>query len=216
MREYLGLQTMADGQDATRLILRILLMLVFLTIVIKGAYGRRRHSTDMVFTYWLFGIVTFSISFLLRKVPMELGFALGLFAVFGVLRYRTESIAVKDLTYLFVVIGIALINALANRKISFVEMVIVNGAISLATVCLEHIELVNIKRKPREGSIILTYDRVDMLAPSQRKALLSELSKRLNIPLTRVEVHNANLLRDTAKISVFFEDKDAPVQLPAA
>lgn len=199
MKEFLGLDVIFDGQDAARLLFRLFLNLVFTWIVIRGAYSRRNHSSDHVFTYWLFSIVTFCICFLLRKVPMELGFALGLFAVFGVLRYRTESIAIKDLTYLFVVIGLALINSLANKKISFSELMIVNIVISGATYFLEG------SGRGQEGSLLLTYDRVDRLAPSRREDLVKELSTRLDLPLTRVVVHEADMLKDTARIAVFFK-----------
>jgi hypothetical protein len=198
MKDLLGLDVLFDGPDTVRLLFRLCLVVVFTAIVIRGAYSRRNHSVDHVFTYWLFSLVTFSIAFLLRKVPMELGFALGLFAVFGVLRYRTESIAIKDLTYLFVVIGIALINALANKKISFSELMLVNAVISGATYFLEG------SGRSQEGSLLLTYDRVDRLAPNQREDLMAELSRRLNLPLTRIVVHEADMLKDTAKISVFF------------
>jgi hypothetical protein len=198
MNDLLGLDVLFNGPDALRLLFRLTLLVVFTGFVIRGAYSRRNHSTDHVFTYWLFSLVTFSIAFLLRKVPMELGFALGLFAVFGVLRYRTESIAIKDLTYLFIVIGLALINSLANKKISFFELMMVNVVISGATYFLEG------TGRGQEGALLLTYDRVDRLAPSQRKDLIAELSTRLNLPLTRLVVHEADMLKDTAKISVFY------------
>ena len=76
-------------------------------------YYRLYRDRDYVFTYFLINLVTFSLAYLLSNVPIELGFALGLFAVFGILRYRTEAIRVRNLTYLFVVIGVALLNALA-------------------------------------------------------------------------------------------------------
>lgn len=200
IEEYLGLDSFMDVSDTLRLVFRLCLTLAFTAWVICGSYSKRYRSTDHVFTYWLFSIVTFSIAFLLRKVPMELGFALGLFAVFGVLRYRTESIAIKDLTYLFVVIGISLVNSLANKKISLVELLVVNTAIAGASYFLEG------TWRKRESSLRLTYDQVNRLAPQNRDALIRELSERLEMPLTHVVVHSVDLLRDTADISVFFND----------
>lgn len=198
MTSYLGLDEFMNLKDTVRLIFRLGMTLFFCAWVIRGSYARRYNNTDQVFTYWLFAIVTFSIAFLLRKVPLELGFALGLFAVFGVLRYRTESIGIRDLTYLFVVIGLALINSLANKKISFSELLVVNSAIAGGTYFLEG------AWKKRESSLMLTYDQVNQLAPHKRPLLLKELGARLDIPLTRVQVHEVDLLRDTARISVFF------------
>jgi len=199
MREYLGLDEFLDGPDTLRLLFRLALTVFFAAWVIQGAYSRRYRSSDHVFTYWLFSLVTFSIAFLLRKVPMELGFALGLFAVFGVLRYRTESIAIKDLTYLFVVIGISLVNALANKKISLVELLVVNSAIAGGAYVLEG------AWKKRETCLHLVYDRVDQLSPQKRPLLVKELSQRLDLPLNRVVVHSVDLLRDTVEVSVFYD-----------
>lgn len=199
MREYLGLNEFIDGPDTLRLVFRLAITLFFTAWVIKGSYSRRYRSSDHVFTFWLFSVVTFSIAFLLRKVPMELGFALGLFAVFGVLRYRTESIAIKDLTYLFVVIGLSLVNSLANKKISLAELLVVNTVIAGGAYLLEG------AWKKREAVLRLTYDRVDQLAPHKRAELIAELSTRLDLRLTRVTVHEVDLLRDTAAISVFFD-----------
>jgi Domain of unknown function (DUF4956) len=199
MMDYLGFQEGFDSSDTAKLFFRLILEVLFAAIVIRGSYSRRHHNAEHVFTLWLFSIVTFCIAFLLRKVPMELGFALGLFAVFGVLRYRTESIAIKDLTYLFVVIGLALINALSNKKISFAELAVVNMAIVGAVVILERPWAVH------EGTIRMLYDKVDLLGPQHRPRLLEELSVRMDVPVTRVVVHNVDLLRDTAELSIFFD-----------
>jgi hypothetical protein len=198
MRDYIGFDQLFDAGDTSRLVFRLVLEVVVSAIVIRGVYSRRHQSSEHVFTFWLFSIVTFCIAFLLRKVPMELGFALGLFAVFGVLRYRTESIAIKDLTYLFVVIGLALINALSNKKISLVELLLVNLAIVGTVVLLDGMH------RQHEGQVRLLFDRVDRLGPRHRKALLAELTTRLDLPVSRVTVHSVDLLRDTAELSVYF------------
>lgn len=199
MNDYLGIEKFIDGNDAIRLILRLAIMLVFVGLVIRS-YLRKSHASEHVFTYWLFSIVTFSIAFLLRKVPMELGFALGLFAVFGVLRYRTESIGIKDLTHLFVVIGLALINALANKKISLAELLIVNCAIAGAVWFLERS-----KSTRKEAFARIVYDRVALLAPERHDELLRDLQERTQIPLTRFVIEEIDLLRDTVEIIVFFD-----------
>ncbi|HSC89566.1 MAG TPA: DUF4956 domain-containing protein [Polyangiaceae bacterium] len=205
MDEYLGFDRFIDVQDTTRLLFRLFIELLSAWLVIQRVYCQRYKSSEHTLTFWLFSVVTFSIAFLLRKVPMELGFALGLFAVFGVLRYRTESIGVKDLTYLFVVIGLALINALSNRKISFAELMIVNLAITGTVVLLD-----GRHRRSHEGSLTVLFDRVDLLGPDNRESLLAELRRRMRIEPTRVVVHEVDLLRDTARLSVFFAELRAP------
>jgi hypothetical protein len=100
-------------------------------------YYRLYRDRDYTFTYFLINLVTFSIAYLLSHVAVEMGFALGLFAVFGILRYRTEAIQVRNLTYLFVVIGIALVNALANDGSTLVVLVPTNIVLAGTVAVLE-------------------------------------------------------------------------------
>lgn len=199
IEKYLGMDAFLDGSDTFRLVTRLALMLLFVGLVIRS-YVRRYHSNELAFTYWAFATVTFCIAFLLRKVPMELGFALGLFAVFGVLRYRTESIAIKDLTYLFIVIGLALVNALANKKISLLELLIVNVVVTGGVWLLESRPMVR-----RETSLLIVYDKIPLLAPSRRAELLNDLAARTGIPIHRMDIQEVNLLRDTVNIIVHFD-----------
>lgn len=197
--EYLGLDELLDGDGTISLLFRLLFVLIAVSIVLKN-YVRRYHDTEQVFTYWAFAIVTFSVAFLLRKVPMELGFALGLFAVFGVLRYRTEAIAIKDLTYLFIVIGLSLVNALSNKKVSVAELFIVNAAIA-GTVWLRE----NKRMVRHESSVLVLYDKIPMLAPEHRGELMQDLVSRTGLPVTRYKIQQVDMLRDTAHIMVHFD-----------
>ena len=134
MFDIFGLKEFFDTDDYIKLVMRLLMNLSFAWIVIRGIHYRLYRNRDMAFTCLLFNVITFALCFLLRKVPIELGFALGLFAVFGILRYRTEPIRTRDLTYLFVVIGLAILNAVANKNISLAELVTINLVIvSLTT-----------------------------------------------------------------------------------
>lgn len=199
LEKFLGFEKIFDTNDASQLLFRLAVECAFAYVVINRVYCRRYQSSEHVFTFWLFSIVTFSIAFLLRKVPMELGFALGLFAVFGVLRYRTESIGVKDLTYLFVVIGLALINALSNKKISLTELLIVNTTITAAVFLID-----GSHRKVHEERLEVTFDRVDLLGQEKRPQLIAELGRRLALRPTRVVVIQVDLLRDVAHLHVYF------------
>ena len=139
MSELLGLAELLDIRDFTKLVGRLSIDLVFSMLVTVGVYHRRHQNRELVFTCILFNLVTFLLCFLLRKTPIELGFALGLFAVFGILRYRTEPIQIRDLTYLFVVIGIAILNAVSNKKVSFAELMLVNSVVVGAAALLEYL-----------------------------------------------------------------------------
>lgn len=188
---------LSDG--TSMLLVRLGLDLVFTTITVRLVYYRLYKSRDYVFTYFLINIVTFTLAHLLSTVPIELGFALGLFAVFGILRYRTEAIKVRDLTYLFVVIGIALLHALANDGISLAELVIANGAIVGTVALLEATPF-----SGREESRVVHYDRLDLLGPDSRAALLEDLRKRTHLPVERCEIGNVDLLRDAADITIHY------------
>ena len=119
------------------LIVRLSLNMLFTAAIVRGVYYRLYRDRDYTFTYFLINLVTFSITYLLSHVPVEMGFALGLFAVFGILRYRTEAIQVRNLTYLFVVIGIALVNALANGGSPIVVLVPINIVLAGTVAVLE-------------------------------------------------------------------------------
>ena len=139
---------------------------------------------------------------LLRKVPIELGFALGLFAVFGIMRYRTEAIRIRDLTYLFIVVGLALLNALANKRVSVVELLFINFAIVSVTALLEYSPSVG-----REASKLVRYDRLELLGPTHELEMLEDLRTRTGYPVERFTVDRVNLLRDTAEVTVFYAAK---------
>jgi hypothetical protein len=178
---------------------RIALDLLFTAIVVRLVYYRLYRNRDYVFTYFLLNLVTFSLAHLLSSVPIELGFALGLFAVFGILRYRTEAIRVRDLTYLFVVIGIALLNALANGGISLAKLLTVNGVIVGAVWVLETVSF-----SGRETSRRVLYDRLELLGPGSSADLLEDLRRRTHLPVERYEIGDVDLLRDCADITIYY------------
>ncbi len=199
MNDLFGTETFFDAQDFARLGVRLGVDLVFATFVIWFVYYRVYKNRDFVFTYYVFNVITFSLCVLLRKVPMELGFALGLFGVFGILRYRTEQIKIRDLTYLFIVIGMALINAVANKKVSAGELLAVDTVICVMCGVLE---LPAAGR--RHGATPMIYDNLALLKPDQQAALLADLSTRTGMEVVRVEVNTIDFLRDSAEVTVFY------------
>jgi hypothetical protein len=190
--------------SAMMLLGRLALNLLFTIVVVRLVYYRLYRSRDYVFTYFLINLVTFSLAYLLSNVPIELGFALGLFAVFGILRYRTEAILVRNLTYLFVVIGIALLNALANGSITLSELLIANGVIVGTVAILEAAPF-----SGREESRQVRYDRLDLLSPASVADLLEDLRKRTHLPVERFEIGNVDLLRDSADITIHYRSEGA-------
>jgi hypothetical protein len=198
VNDFLGTERFIDPGDFLKLVSRLGLNLAVASLVIVGVYYRLYKNREFVFTYYVFNLITFSMCVLLRKVPMELGFALGLFAVFGILRYRTEEIRMRDLTYMFIMIGLGIINGVANKKISASELLLVNGMICGITAILE---LTPAARS--HGSTPMLYDNLALLRPDQQPALLSDLAERTGLDVVRVHVHRVDLLRDAAEITVF-------------
>ena len=203
MTEILGLYPeIFDAVGFNKLASRLLFDLFFTCIVVLGVYVRRYGKTEYVFTYFMFNVITFTLCFLLRKVPIELGFALGLFAVFGILRYRTEPIRTRDLTYLFVVIGIAILNAVVNKKVSLAELLLVNGSIASVTVILEYLPFF---RRDQTQSIV--YDNMEIVRSGNMQALKDDLQVRTGLTVNKVHVDRIDLLRSTALLTIYFNEK---------
>ena len=201
LADLLGLQTNFQADDFAKLGARLLVDLFFAGVLIRYVYGRYYKKREFAFTYYLFNLITFALCFLLRKVPIELGFALGLFAVFGILRYRTESIGIRDLTYLFVVIGIGILTAVANRKVSVAELFLVNGTIILVTALLEIAPFYG-----RESRQEIIYDDLELLRQADPKALLEDLRERTGLPVERVAIGQIDLLRDSVLLTVYYPE----------
>lgn len=197
MNNLLGVLSTGDGAGA--LLGRLAIDLFFTALTVRVVYYRLYRSRDYVFTYFLINLVTFTLAYLLSNVRIEFGFALGLFAVFGILRYRTEAILVRNLTYLFVVIGTALLNALANGGITIGQLVIVNVAVVGTVAVLEAAPF-----SGREESRLVRYDRLDLLSPDATNDLLADLRKRTHLPVERFEIGDVDLLRDSADIRIHY------------
>ena len=190
-------------EDLWELLFKFAVDLVVLFILIRMIYYRIHKKKDYLFTYFLFNILIFFLCVLLNNVKLSTGFAFGLFAIFSVLRYRTEQISIKDMTYLFAVIALAVINALVSKKISIAELVFTDGMILLLTYVLEHIWLTR-----HEAVKEIVYERIDLIKPENKDKLWQDLGTRLGISVSRVEIGRIDLLRDTAQLRVFyFEDE---------
>ena len=133
-------------------------------------------------------------------MKLELSFALGLFAIFGIIRYRTETIPIKEMTYLFVVVGLSVINALANKKISYSELLFANFAVVGLSYFFEKVWLIKNTLKSK----VVLYEKIEMIKAEKRTELVNDLEKRTGLKIENLEVESIDLLRDTAKIRVFY------------
>lgn len=185
--------------DLLKLALRFVINLVFVTLIVGCVYYRKSRSKDYLFTYYMLSVVVFFICFTLKKLELELGMALGLFAIFGVLRYRTDTIPIREMSYLFIVIGVAVINSLANRKVSWSELMFVNCLIAALPALFESLSL--LKQESREE---ILYERIDLIRPENHPALIADLQERTGLVISRIELGRIDLLRDTVSITVFY------------
>jgi hypothetical protein len=154
--ELFGIK-MIDIPDFLELILRFSFNLFVLLILVRVLYYPIAKRKDYLFTYILIGTTVFLLCFLLENVKLQLGLALGLFAIFGIIRYRTNAIPIKEMTYLFIVIIISVINALANKKVSYTELFFTNLAVIIITFSLERLWLL----KHESRKTIIYEDRFD-------------------------------------------------------
>ncbi|MFN9112462.1 MAG: DUF4956 domain-containing protein [Bacteroidota bacterium] len=189
--------------DAYVLLLRMVVNLIVLTILIRYLYYPKTKRKDYLFTYYLIGMITFFLCFGLKKLDIDTGMGLGLFAIFGIIRYRTDAIEIKEMTYLFLIIGVSVVNALASNQISIAEMVIINLTVMALTFGLENLWLV--KHETRKT---INYERIDLIVPEKYDEMKADLEARTGLVINRVEVGIIDFLSDTAQIRVFYYADD--------
>tara|TARA_B100000683_G_scaffold51028_1_gene48506 strand:- start:80 stop:727 length:648 start_codon:yes stop_codon:yes gene_type:complete len=192
-----------DSEDFWKLLAKAIFNLFIITIIIRYLYYPVTKNKDYLFTYFLISLTVFILCILLDNVKLELGFALGLFAIFGIIRYRTDPIPIKEMTYLFLVIGVSVLNALANKKISHAELLLGNFLIIAITFGLEKIWL--LKHETRKN---ITYEKIELIVPERREELIADLSRRTGLDIIRIEIRRIDFLKDTANIRIFYYEED--------
>ena len=186
-------------RDFYTLLLRLTINLVFMTIIIRYLYYPITKRKDYLFTYYLIGLTTFFLCFGLKKLDIDTGMGLGLFAIFGIIRYRTDAIEIKEMTYLFLIIGVSVVNSLASNKISVAEMAVINFSVVGVTYGLEYMWLVkHLTRKT------IVYERIDLIVPEKYEEMKADIEKRTGLTLNRFEIGKINFLDDTAQVRLFY------------
>lgn len=195
---FLGIKLINIG-DFTDLIIRFVLNTALIFLVVHFMYAKTSRRKDFYFSYLAIGVIVFLLCFLLNNVKLELGFALGLFAIFGIIRYRTDAIPIKEMTYLFIIIGISVMNALSNKKVSYAELVFTNTAIIFGLWFLE-----NRLSLKQEQSIRLIYEKIENIQTQSKEKLLADLKERTGINIKRFEIQKIDFLRDVVEITLYF------------
>jgi hypothetical protein len=184
-----------------KFIVRLAINVLSVTILIGWIYYKNYRKSDLFLTFFGFNLIIFFITYLLNKVEMSLGAAFGLFAVFSILRFRTEGISTKDMTYLFLVIALGLINAIS--KGSWDDLTIMNTILVAGIGILESGILIK-----KEVSKMVIYDKIELITPERKADLIADLSSRTGMPIHRVEFQEYDFLKDAAQITIYYyEDK---------
>jgi magnesium-transporting ATPase (P-type) len=202
MPEFLNIELM-NWEDFWDLVLRVVFNGIVVLYIVRGLYYRITPRKDYLFTFVMISQMIFFIVMLLENVNVNMGFALGLFAIFAMLRWRTRQIPTREMTYLFVVIGISTINGLANRRVSYAELLLTNVIVIGLVYVLEKIFLLK-----NELSKQVIYENVELIKPERREELIKDLQERTGIKINRVEIGRIDYLRDTVRLRIFYYQDD--------
>jgi len=179
----------------TTFIARFLINLLSLGVLCYGCYFRVSKNSVVAGSFTLFGAGVFIITYLLHGVDMSMEFAFGLFAVFTMLRYRTESISIKEMTYLFLVTAIALLTSVG--QMSFIDLAILNGTVCLLAFIVD--SSIFVKNYQTQS---VTYEKIENITPDRKEILIADLKQRTGLNIIKVEIEHIDFLRDTAQLSV--------------
>ncbi|MBW6534882.1 MAG: DUF4956 domain-containing protein [Mariniphaga sp.] len=200
MIEQLTIITSDQIDNLTTLTLRFAFNLVATFVIVVLLYARISKRKEFYFSYFAISIAVFLLVYLLESVTLELGFALGLFAIFGIIRYRTDTIPPKEMTYLFIIIAVSVINALSKEYLGYMELAFVNILLIGALWGLENILMM----RP-ENSVVIIYDKIKNLHKENETMLLEDLEERTGVKIKRYHVEQINYRRKVAEITIFFD-----------
>jgi hypothetical protein len=173
--------------------------------IARVVYFRVYHRADYFFTYLLVSSIVFIICNMLDATTFQIGFALGLFAVFGIIRYRTAPIPIREMTYLFIVIGISVKNALITAETSLVRALFADSIIVLITWAAQ--DFLIRKRMIRKTII---YKNMELLKPDRYEDLLKDLSSLSGFPVEKAQVGRVDYVKSNARVRIWFYEKNAP------
>lgn len=198
MEELISETSVMEFKGLSDLLIHFGFCLFFVIGIIHFLYFRRSRRADYYFTFALISISIFLMLYLLGSVKIKIGFALGLFAIFGIIRYRTESMPVREMTYLFVIIAMSVVNALAGDD--WIILGTVNMIFVIACILGEQ------TRKLKHNACkYVKYDRIDLIKPAKYNEMVADLEERLGVKIIKVDVGTVNFLKDMTLLKVYYE-----------
>ena len=196
---------LCDTNSLLQLLMRFAFNLLISWLIVRICYYRKSQRKDYVLTYMLFSSAMFLLIFLMENVNLQIGLTLGLFAIFGVIRYRTETVPVREMTYLFVIIATSVINGLA-LNISYVELIVANALIFFLIWAMESRVFLR-----HTSAKLVIYEKIQLITPDRREELIADLEQRLGHKVNKVEVGHVDFLRDVAFVKVYYELPDGEI-----
>jgi hypothetical protein len=192
----------------SELLLGFALNLIIVIVIVRFIYYPRQRDKHYVFTFIAFNTIIFFVIGLLNDATISIGVGFGMFAIFSILRYRTDTIPIREMTYLFTLIALPVLNSVLLKNAAYAEFAVVNSATTAVLFVLEqgwgfHYE----------GRKTIIYERIELVRPENWSLLLDDLRARTGLPITRVEVGQLNYLRDTAQLTVFYDANAVPTSL---
>lgn len=189
-----------DTKHVTELLIAFFINLIAIAIIVRGLYYPKCKRGEFFFTYILIAISTFMLIYVLGDVKLKAGIALGLFAIFSIIRYRTEQVAIREMTYLFIIIALSAINGLTVSELSLGEVIIINLLFILSIwICESKILISHYSYK------VIKYDNVNLITPDKRAELIADLEKRTGLKIEKVEVGSIDFLKDAAIVKMYYK-----------
>lgn len=212
--------------------IRFLINLVAILILVRLIYFARHKNKDFQFTLILFNCVNFMICYLLSGANLEVGFAFGLFAIFSIMRYRTVTVPIKEMGYLFMSVAMGLINSLAGVQDNYILLISTNAFILLLPLMMDRgisetptktktpkvpMPEIAVAKVTNDDSGILTqdilYERIDLIKPEMRKEMIDDLRNRTGLPIYKVDIINIDLMQDTAIVKAYYNNSENEIQM---
>jgi len=196
---------MSDPSSVGQMVLRFFINFIVVGLIIHFFYYPKSQRRDYYFTFTLINVSVFFLTFLLGSVKLKIGFALGIFAIFGIIRYRTESVPIREMTYLFVIIAISVINALAVQM-DYLTLGVTNVLFILSCWLMESENwLKRVKCK------LVKYDKIQLITPDKRDEMIEDLKQRTGLNVTRIEIGSIDFIKDSAIIKIYYVDDEPTI-----
>lgn len=195
------------SESFVAMLVRLTICVVVNLVIVDRLYYKKSRRRDFYFTFMLISIAIFFLVFFMLfvledlKAKTSIGIGIGLFGIFSIMRYRTDAMPVREMTYLFVIIALSVVNAIA-ASVNIVELVLTNAIVVFAVWMCEH-------RLKMEPSKLVQYDRIELIKPERREELIADIEQRLGLTVKRIDVGAVDLLRDMAMLRVYYVDSKA-------